>query len=251
METKTFQHGPMGKRSAIVGLAVAALFGCSGQAPHDPSPGGDFSADVNQLTEALRHSGHHIGWEDHGIFCGGPSSRQCDDDRVCVHLFARSCSTDEHYGICLPKPRHCPPITHPVCGCDGTTYENFCAAIQAGVAVDERGECPEPPEEPECGGPDQIQCPGLAECVDDPSDNCTGHDCPGMCDCKMEEKCDRGEVFDSSPMVCACVAEDACGGKCPARTECVVGPDGTGTCEPTSSAATAAAKTNPAKLSSR
>jgi hypothetical protein len=68
-----------------------------------------------------------------------------------------------------------------------------------------------------CGGIAAIPCPGSGHCVDDPSDDCDptkgGADCGGVCTCVETELCVRGSHFDSSPAVCACVADrgQACG----------------------------------------
>lgn len=68
-----------------------------------------------------------------------------------------------------------------------------------------------------CGGIAGIACPGGGRCVDDPSDNCDptkgGADCGGVCECIETELCVRGSHFDSSPSVCACVADrgEPCG----------------------------------------
>jgi hypothetical protein len=75
-----------------------------------------------------------------------------------------------------------------------------------------------------CGGIAGIPCPGGGRCVDDPSDNCDptkgGADCGGVCECIETELCVRGSHFDSSPSVCACVADrgEPCG-----RTTCGAG----------------------------
>jgi hypothetical protein len=50
-----------------------------------------------------------------------------------------ACSTR---GACEDSPRVCPELVRPVCGCDGTSYDNECFAQQAGVSVDHLGSCP-------------------------------------------------------------------------------------------------------------
>ena len=44
-------------------------------------------------------------------------------------------------GVCQPRPRFCSREFRPVCGCDGRTYSNACAAARAGVNVASEGEC--------------------------------------------------------------------------------------------------------------
>jgi len=48
-------------------------------------------------------------------------------------------------GVCTPKPEVCSFEFAQVCGCDGVTYSNPCAARTAGVNVKSKGECGEPP----------------------------------------------------------------------------------------------------------
>ncbi|MBL49667.1 MAG: hypothetical protein CMP28_12035 [Roseibacillus sp.] len=45
-------------------------------------------------------------------------------------------------GVCQPRPQFCTREFRPVCGCDGRTYSNACAAARAGVNVASEGECP-------------------------------------------------------------------------------------------------------------
>jgi len=45
-------------------------------------------------------------------------------------------------GTCTQRPQFCPDVYKPVCGCDGRTYGNSCAAASAGVSVMSQGECP-------------------------------------------------------------------------------------------------------------
>ena len=78
-----------------------------------------------------------------------------------------------------------------------------------------------------CGGIAARPCPGGGRCVDDPSDSCDprtgGADCGGVCSCIETVLCVQGAHFDSSPAVCACVANvGACAQvRCAAGTHCV------------------------------
>jgi hypothetical protein len=84
---------------------------------------------------------------------------------------------------------------------------------------------------PFCGGIAAIQCPGAGSCQDDPNDDCDlengGADCGGICECNALALCIEGNVFDTSPDVCACVPEqpevDACATvRCASGTHCEV-----------------------------
>ena len=111
-------------------------------------------------------------------------------------------------GTCAPEPQLCPDIFNPVCGCDGKTYSNACAASAAGASVGSTGACP--PVQT-CGGFLGTPCPGGGKCVDDPTDDCDpsngGADCIGICSCFKTVLCIKGTHFDSSPQVCTCVPD--------------------------------------------
>lgn len=62
---------------------------------------------------------------------------------------------------------------------------------------------------PRCGGFAGTACPGKGSCHDDPSDTCDpnngGADCGGLCACTVRLGCADGQMFNTSPDVCACV----------------------------------------------
>lgn len=140
--------------------------------------------------------------------CGGPSTKGCGDRNFCNGVLPGRCPGAAKIGLCSPRPEICTDLFQPVCGCDGRTYSNSCAANRAGVSVSSQGECP---TSQFCGGIAGIPCPGRGVCIDDPTDSCDpnngGADCGGICSCVQNVLCIRGSHFDSSPAVCACVPD--------------------------------------------
>jgi hypothetical protein len=72
---------------------------------------------------------------------GCASNDDCKDGELCFTL-PGGCGGR---GSCVTRPDVCPDHREPVCGCDGRTYGNACAALAAGVNVAARGECQAPP----------------------------------------------------------------------------------------------------------
>lgn len=126
------------------------------------------------------------------------------------HEFCQKRPTDcDGEGHCNPRPRECPEIAESICGCDGRTYRNPCAAALAGVNIASDGRC----EDERCALPaDPGPCDGAfrrfyhdpeAGCIEFVYGGCGGNanNFPTLEAC--EEKCGRIPVCrqpqDSGP----------------------------------------------------
>lgn len=93
--------------------------------------------------------------------CGGREGLTCPEPLTCLYPDGTCGALGEH-GRCVERPgdRVCP--TEPVCGCDGFTYANRCAADDAGIPVAYAAACGV-----RCGGAPHLACAAGLHCFKD------------------------------------------------------------------------------------
>ncbi len=90
-----------------------------------------------QASVGLFHEGPCV------TFCEGTSGATCPEGTTCAALPGH-CDDTFDEGICVPIPTDCMGDDHPLCGCDGVTYVNECALLEAGVRLAHFGRCEGP-----------------------------------------------------------------------------------------------------------
>lgn len=104
------------------------------------------------------------------------ATRPCDAGSFCDHADASSCGTTQA-GVCRPRPTACPPVVHPVCGCDGVTYPSACDANVAGTDAAYDGSC----AMGSCGGFAGFACTSSQFCDYPAGALCGAADQTGVC----------------------------------------------------------------------
>ncbi|WP_437909045.1 Kazal-type serine protease inhibitor domain-containing protein [Sorangium sp. So ce327] len=132
-----------------------------------------------------------------GKACGTRGGWTCEKGEFCNFPPEVECGAWDGPGVCTPIPEACTFEYNPVCGCDGQTYGNACAAASAGVSVASKGECAPAPGT-FCGGIAGFACGKGEFCNYSIEAMCGAADQTGTCE-TIPEACT--EQYDP---VCGC-----------------------------------------------
>jgi hypothetical protein len=130
--------------SDLTGVCVEKAEGCTLQ--YDPVCGCDDQTYGNACAASMagvsiQHEGECE--SETGVVCGGIAAIECPEGTFCNYPIEAECGNGDQTGTCASKPEVCATVHAPVCGCDGMTYTNACAAQGQGVSVQADGACAE------------------------------------------------------------------------------------------------------------
>lgn len=139
--------------TALALLGCAAYAGCAASdraepqggtsAPGSSQPAGTAgtqpSAHPEAEAPAARPSSGAPAARDLG-FCGGVAGARCAEGEYCEFPVG-SCGAGDQSGTCQTVPEVCTMDFDPVCGCNGETYSNACAAAADGQSVRANAPC--------------------------------------------------------------------------------------------------------------
>ncbi len=123
---------------SIIAAASLALASCGERTANNAASAETNSAEANS---AASNTASSSGGAPTGGVCGGIGNVQCAAATDFCQTATGQCGVADAQGACTVRPDFCTERRQPVCGCDGTTYDNACKAAQAGVNVQAEGEC--------------------------------------------------------------------------------------------------------------
>jgi hypothetical protein len=137
-----------------------------------------------------------------GAGCGSRGLPPCAADQFCDFPAGSDCGATDRGGVCKARPDLCTADVDPVCGCDGISYSNACAAASTGISVDRKGSCQGdvPQGSIDCD-PRRVTCErGTPKCpggqVPSVKNGCYG-DCVSSeaCACEGPEQCPQPDSY--------------------------------------------------------